>query len=235
MRAVLIGRAVPYARPGTLSAIDKRAVGDVAVDAGPQGLAGDEQGDRRVHGGPDKAVHCYAWQHYASWRAELPASALLQQPGAFGENFSVDGLEEASVCVADQWRIGTATFEVSQGRQPCWKLNERFGVADMSSRVQDSLRAGWYLRVLSAGRIRAGDEIIRLARPCPDWPLQRLLAAIRDRVCDAALLRDILELPLPASWRALFRARLDNGRAEDWSKRLHGRAAGQATSGNPRS
>lgn len=234
LRTVLIGKAVPYARPGTVSAIHKTAVaGSLAADT--QGLAGDEQGDRRVHGGPDKAVHCYAWPHYAAWRGELPAEArqpLLLQPGAFGENFSVEGVDEAGVCIADQLRIGTAVFEVSQGRQPCWKLNDRFGVADMSRRVQDSLRAGWYLRVLEPGRVGAGDEIVLLTRPYPDWPVQRLLQVIRDRICDQRELRDILALPLPESWRKLFGARLESGRAENWDKRLRGAVPPQAQSKN---
>ena len=221
LKAVLLGKAVPYGRPGARSAIDKCVVSG-RVEVGHEGLVGDEQGDRRVHGGPDKAVHCYAWSHYAAWRDEFPESPLLRQPGAFGENFSVEGIDEASVCIADRWRIGDAAFELSQGRQPCWKLNERFGVADMSSRVQQSLRAGWYLRVLSPGTVGAGDEIVRIARPWPDWTVARLLRVIRDRECDAGLLRQVLELPLPESWRKLFRVRLESGRSESWVRRLFG-------------
>ncbi|HRO58024.1 MAG TPA: MOSC domain-containing protein [Burkholderiaceae bacterium] len=221
LKAVLVGKAVPYARPGAFSAIDKQAVsGRVEVCA--EGLAGDEQGDRRVHGGPDKAVHCYAWSHYAGWRAELPGSPLWREPGAFGENFSVEGIDESSVSIAEQWRAGSAVFELSQGRQPCWKLNERFGVADMSKRVQDSLRAGWYLRVLSPGTVGAGDEIVRIACPWPEWTVERLLRIIRDRECEPALLRQVLELPLPASWLKLFRGRLESGQTESWAGRLFG-------------
>ena len=221
LKAVLIGKAVPYTRPGAFSAIDKQAVHG-RVEVGAEGLAGDEQGDRRVHGGPDKAVHCYAWAHYAVWREQIPGSALWQQPGAFGENFSVESLDESAVCIADQWRVGDAVFEVSQGRQPCWKLNERFGVADMSKRVQNSLRAGWYLRVLSPGAVGAGDEIVRVACLWPEWTVERLLRAIRDRDCDTVVLRQILELPLPESWHMLFRVRLESGRAESWTRRLFG-------------
>ena len=123
LRAVLTGRALPYTRAGSLSAIAKAPrSGPVAV--GLLGLAGDEQGDPRVHGGPDKAVHCYAWAQYAPWREELAgnatAQALLSEPGAFGENFSLDGIDESQVCLGDQWQVGSARFEVSQGRQPCW-------------------------------------------------------------------------------------------------------------------
>jgi Uncharacterized protein conserved in bacteria len=224
VRAVLIGRAVPYTRPGSCSAIDKRPVAGT-VQAEAEGLAGDEQGDRRVHGGPDKAVHVYPWAHYALWQAELDAPPLLQTPGAFGENLSVDALDETTVCLGDEWQIGSARFVVSQGRQPCWKLNDRFGVPDLARRVQDTGRTGWYLRVLAPGALRAGDAVRLLARPYPAWPLARIGALIRERVCAPAVLREVLALPLPPSWRKLFTQRLTHGQAESWEQRLWGSPA----------
>jgi MOSC domain-containing protein YiiM len=226
LRAVLAGKTRPYTRAGSLSAIDKRPLAG-AVEVGLLGLAGDEQGDARVHGGVDKAVHCYPWAHYEAWRRELPgasAAELLRQPGAFGENFSLDpGLDEGDVCLADRWAIGDAAlFELSQGRQPCWKLNERFGLPDMARRVQQGGRAGWYLRVLRPGAVRAGDAIHLVARPHPDWPLARLLRVIAERDCDPATLRQILALPLPDSWARLFRGRLQSGQVEPWSQRMEG-------------
>ena len=221
VRTVLVGPAVPYTRPGSLSGIDKQPVTGAATVAA-LGLVGDQQGDLRVHGGPDKAVHAYAWAHYAAWRAELPPNALLAQPGAFGENLSIDGADEASVCLGDQWQVGGVLLEVSQGRQPCWKLNDRFGVPDMARRVQDTGRTGWYLRVLRPGRLGVGDALQLRARPHPAWPLARLLAVIRDRVCEPALLRELLALQLTPSWRRLFEQRLAAGGAEDWTRRLQG-------------
>lgn len=223
VRAVLTGRALPYTRPGSRSAIAKAPhTGPVAVAT--LGLAGDEQGDLRVHGGPDKAVHCYAWAHYAQWLASLPPAAapLLQQPGAFGENLSLDGLDEHGACIGDRWQIGSAQFEVSQGRQPCWKLNDRLKVPDMARRVQDSGLAGWYLRVTQPGVLRAGDSVQLLARPHPDWSVARLLQLIAERSCDPAVLDAVLALPLPPSWRRLFARRRDEGHAEDWAGRLQG-------------
>ena len=198
--AVLRGSVQPLGR--TFSGIDKKPV------SGPQrvmslGLVGDSQADLRVHGGVDKAVHCYSWAHYSFWRQRLPGQALLQAPGAFGENLSVDGMDEHDVCIADRWRIGSVVFEVSQGRQPCFKLNLRFGVADMAAQVQESLRAGWYLRVLEPGELRAGDEIEVLERPYSEWTIARVLTIIRDRDVDPAVLNPLLGLPLPASWRRL--------------------------------
>lgn len=137
LNAVLTGKAVPFGRPDTLSAIGKHPV-DAAIAIGPAGLEGDEQADRRNHGGPDKAIHHYPFDHYAAWRGDLPAHCpLLESVGAFGENLSTLGLTEETVCIGDIFRIGTATVQVSQGRQPCWKLNHRFGVKDMARRCTD--------------------------------------------------------------------------------------------------
>lgn len=225
LRAVLTGKVQPTLRPGHQTAIAKApCAGPVDVDV--LGLAGDAQADTRVHGGPHKAVHCYPWSHYGHWRRVLPspvAQAVLAVPGAFGENFSlVPGLDEAKVCIGDRWAIGTACFEVSQGRQPCWKLDERFGTPGMATQVQRSTRAGWYLRVLEPGRVCAGDPIFQVDRPHPDWPLRRLLRVIADRNCEPAVLRQIMALPLPASWAKLFRGRLESGIVEDWSRRMEG-------------
>jgi MOSC domain-containing protein YiiM len=226
IRTLLTGHVQPYTRAGSRSAIDKQPRGG-PVDLGPLGLQGDEQGSPSVHGGPDKAVHCYAWQHYAPWRQALAGHALalerLDCPGAFGENFSLDGLDEQCVCIADQWRVGGAVLEVTQGRQPCWKLDDRFGVPGMALRVQDSLRAGWYLRVLEPGPVQAGNRVHLLARPHPHWSIARLLRAIATRDCTPATLQAILALPLPPSWRTLFTHRLETGCVEDWAPRLVGR------------
>src|SRR5690606_1145821 len=156
--AVLIGSAVPYTRPGSMSGIAKRPV-DATLDIGVSGLRGDEQGDLRVHGGPDKAVHHYPFDHYAAWRGELGAHALLDAAGAFGENFSTLGWTEQTVCIGDVVQAGTAVLEVSQGRQPCWKLNDRFDVPDMARRLQASGRTGWYYRVPEPGKVRVGDSL----------------------------------------------------------------------------
>lgn len=215
--AVLRGSVRPLGR--TLSGIGKTPVsGSQRVMS--LGLVGDSQADLRVHGGVDKAVHCYPWAHYSAWQQHLPGHALLQAPGAFGENLSVKGIDEHDVCIADHWRIGSVVFEVSQGRQPCFKLNLRFGVSDMAAQVQESLRAGWYLRVLEPGELRAGEEIEVLERPYSEWTIARVLTIIRDRDVDPAVLNPLLGLPLPASWRRLFERRLQSSQIEDWSRRM---------------
>lgn len=220
VEAVLVGRAVAFAR-GRPSAIAKTpCLGPVGV--GHTGLDGDEQGDTRFHGGPDKAVHAYAFEHYRPWANDLGPLPVLAAPGAFGENLSTLGVTEAGLCLGDRLRIGSSVFEISQARQPCWKLNERFGVPDMARRVQDTLRTGWYFRVLETGIVTAGDDIVLVARPHAAWPLARLMRLLYGSPPGPAALREALRLPLVPSWRQLIERRLETGMTEDWSTRIDG-------------
>lgn len=223
IRAVLIGTVQPLGN--TSSGIDKRPVaGPQRVES--QGLVGDRQADLRAHGGVDKALHCYAWSNHAHWQSCLPGHPLLAGPGAFGENLCIDGLDEHAVCIGDRWRVGSALLEVSQGRQPCFKLNLRFGVADMVHRVQDSLRAGWYLRVLQPGELSAGDRIELVACPFPGWTVARLLGVIRDRQTQPETIEPLLALPLTPAWRRMFERRLRTAQVEDWAPRMGTRDSG---------
>ncbi|MGL5998809.1 MAG: MOSC domain-containing protein [Pseudomonas proteolytica] len=218
---LLTGRVQPFTRPGSQSAIDKQPQqGQLKVST--LGLHGDEQGDLRVHGGVEKAIHHYPLEHYARWADELGAHPLLTQPGAFGENFSTTGWSEHDVCLGDRIRVGTALLEVSQGRMPCWKLSDRFAVANLALRVQQSGRTGWYYRVLEEGVVSAGDSLQRVERPFADWSLARLSAVLFDKRVDTPLLRECLALPLVPSWRRTLERRLEKGMTEDWGPRLQG-------------
>ena len=121
---------------------------------GPQtveklGIAGDGQADRKHHGGIDKAVLAYAASHYATWKDELKIEFIA---GGFGENLTIEVWDETSVCVGDQFRIGDVTLEVSQPRQPCWKLGRRWSEKTLPKQVIQNGRTGWYFRVLQTGR-----------------------------------------------------------------------------------
>lgn len=220
---LLTGAARPLGGTRHLSGIDKHPRTE-PVWLGSQGFMDDEQGDRKNHGGPDKAVHHYAFGHYPFWIERIGPHEVLQQPGAFGENLSSHGLTESDVCIGDVYRLGDAIVEVSQARQPCWKLNLRFQNHEMARLVQQSARTGWYYRILQEGNVAAGDDLILERRPQPAWSLARLLDALYRRTLDAALLQELAALDeLTEGWRSLFRRRLESGGVEDWSKRLDSR------------
>ena len=220
---LLTGPIAPLAGSAATSAIAKKPVAG-RLWMGPEGFAGDAQADRRVHGGPEKAVHHYPFDHYPAWRADLGGLALLRAPGAVGENISVTGLSEDGVAVGDIFRLGGALVQVSQGRQPCWKLNRRLGVPDMARRVQDTGRTGWYYRVLQPGQVAPSDDLELIDRLAPDWTLRRLWRAMYVDRLNRAELEAIAALDVLAEgWRRYAQRRLDSGRVEDWRPRLEGR------------
>jgi MOSC domain-containing protein YiiM len=164
------------------------------------------QGDVKHHGGPEKAIHHYALDHYAAWKAELGDQTAYNfaVPGAFGENFSTLGITEADVNIGDTYGVGTAVLQVSQARQPCWRLNVRFAVDDMALRVQTAGRTGWYYRVLKSGQAAAGERLELLDRPNLAWPLSRLLHYLYVDPLNREALGQIASLPfLSESWRTL--------------------------------
>ena len=196
--AVLCGQVRPFRGDDEPSAIGKLPVVH-AVAVGSMGLAGDEQADRTVHGGIDKAIHHYPADHYGWWRQHLGDTPLLDAPGAFGENISTTGLDETTVCLGDRFRLGTALVEVSQARQPCWKLDHRFGAKGVMAQVVKTRRTGWYYRVIEAGEVRAGEMLELVERPYPEWPLASLFGLLiggeaKDRPADLRALRDVAVL-----------------------------------------
>lgn len=154
------GSEEPADRPWVSGIYKDPVVGPVRL--GETNLEGDGQADLRVHGGPNRAALCYAAAHYARWAVELPEVAW--QPGMFGENFTVEGLEESTVCLGDVYRVGEARVQVSQLRGPCFKLERRIGRDDMVERVLATGRCGWYVRVLAPGMVEARQELVLEAR-----------------------------------------------------------------------
>lgn len=175
------------------------------------------------HGGPEKAVHHYPFDHYAKWKSEIGSHALLDRPGAFGENVSTTGLTEADVAIGDIFRLGHALVHVSQGRQPCWKLNERFADIRMARRVQVSGRTGWYYRVLEEGIVSPDDSLKLVERTNEYWTIHRVWHHFFVDTMNAGALRQIAELPaLAQKWQDHAAKRLGTGMVEDWSRRLDG-------------
>jgi MOSC domain-containing protein YiiM len=152
--------AVRRGRP-LMSSIGKQPVeGRVRVEG--VNVAGDQQADRRVHGGPDKAVYVYAREDAAWWEEQL-GRAL--PPGMFGENLTTEGVDVSGAVIGERWRIGTVELEVAQPRLPCAKLGTRFGDLTMVKRFAEASRPGGYCRIVTEGELGAGDEIERLSRP----------------------------------------------------------------------
>lgn len=176
IEAVCTGTARPFNGAET-SAIAKRPR-EGRVQVLGEGLAPDEQADRSVHGGPDMALHLYPLDHHDWWRGQIGEHPALDEPGGFGSNLAVTGLLEDDVHIGDRFRLGSALVEVSQPRQPCWKIEHRFGHKGMVAKIIATGRSGWYFRVIEPGEVAAGDSLERIAMGAADWSIARVLRAL---------------------------------------------------------
>ena len=172
-------------------------------------LDGDQQSDLSVHGGVDKAVYLYPGEHYSYWRTQLPGVDLPW--GAFGENFSTEGILEDQIRVGDRIRIGSVEFVVTQPRMPCFKLGIRFNRRDMVKRFLESKRTGFYLAVLREGEVESGDTIEFTEKQESGVTITEIVNLYSTDAHNQELLRRATELPaLPQSWKDYFRKRLWN-------------------------
>lgn len=165
------------------------------------GLAGDEQANKRYHGGPDKAVYSYPLGNYLLWAADLPAFAPRFVPGGMGENLVIQGLDEDDVCLGDIYRIGTARLQVSEPREPCNTLARMTGTTRVVKLMLRTRRCGWYNRVLEEGTLGAGDAVVLEARPNPGWTIRRIACMAAGAPADAADLAALQKLSgVSPSW-----------------------------------
>jgi MOSC domain-containing protein YiiM len=166
-------------------------------------LDGDGQADLTVHGGLDKAVYAYPFEHYDYWRSELPDMDLPL--GIFGENFTTTGLKEAEVNIGDRFRIGNLTLMVTQPRLPCYKLGIRFGRPDMVKRFLASRRTGFYFRVLQEGEVGVGDTLELVSRDDHHITVADITQLYVREEDNPDLLQRAAQLEaLPQSWRDYF-------------------------------
>lgn len=187
----------------------------------PTGFEADEQADLKVHGGLEKAVHHYAADHYADWENECGPSQGILQPGGFGENLSTYGLTEKNLCIGDVFQLGTATVQVSQGRQPCWKLNAHTGIEQIAYQFQKTARTGWYYRVLETGVVAVGDQIKLIDRPNPDASVEEVTRARLSSRTSPEIAARFASLPeLNQGWRDALQKKSTRGYVEDTSARL---------------
>jgi len=206
LESICTGTARPF-NGAELSAFVKRPR-EGLVQFLRDGLAPDEQADRRNHGGPDMAVHLYPLAHHDFWREQLGAIDLLDEPGAFGSNLAVHDLTESQVHIGDRFRLGTALLEVSQPRKPCWKIEHRFdshcNSKGMVARIVKTARCGWYYRVLEIGEAQAGDTLERVEMGDENWDIARASFALHAGKGSA---EDYAELAAMESLSAKERAR----------------------------
>ncbi|MBX3379059.1 MAG: MOSC domain-containing protein [Phycisphaeraceae bacterium] len=199
--SVQVGRIAPLGARGVPSGFVKSAVSG-PVNVAPLGLHGDEQADLTVHGGPDKAVYFYPSEHYPSWLKDVPRHEHVLHAGAFGENITTLGLDEQTVAIGDVFRIGSAEFQATQPRQPCFKLGLRFNDNSLGRIMLQTGRTGWYVRVLTPGTLQAGDEIEVLRRPNPRWTIARFNGFIFNKKATKAEIVEVAGLEgLAEVWR----------------------------------
>jgi MOSC domain-containing protein YiiM len=172
-------------------------------------LDGDRQADLSVHGGPEKAVYVYPAEHYQFWRNEFPNMELPWS--MFGENLTVEGLQEDTVNIGDQFRIGSARVVVTQPRMPCYKLGIKFKRDDILKRFLVSGRSGFYLAVLEEGEVEAGDPITLIKRNengVTVADITRLYTSDKHNL--SALRKAVAVEALPEGWREYFYERINS-------------------------
>ena len=206
---VFVGGITALPGSGRPSAIVKRPVAQpVAVTAG--GLAGDAQADTSVHGGPEKAVHCYPSAHYSMLAQRFPALRSALVPGVLGENLSVSGLTEADVHVGDEWRVGSVLLQVCQPRMPCWKIDARLGLDGVAAFIEAEGLTGWYCRVLELGEIQPEGEMGLSRRSASAMTLAHALRLCAEHRPDLDALRALAHTPgVSPQWATRLLKRAD--------------------------
>lgn len=165
-------------------------------------LVGDGQADLDNHGGIYRAILAYSLEHYPVWESELGRALPY---GSFGENFTIEGLDEETVCLGDVYTVGEARLQVSQPRQPCWKLARRNALKDLTARVEQKGWGGWYHQVLQTGYVEAGQPYQLIERPHPEYTIARINTFIREGMTDKPFLRALSAVSaLTPQWRTWF-------------------------------
>lgn len=168
-------------------------------EIGPEGLLDDRISDLSVHGGVDKAVYAYGTEDYAWWAGALGRDT---EPGLFGENLTVSGLDPSHAVIGERWQVGSTLLEVSEPRQPCSKLAAKMGDPRFVRTFAKALRLGAYLRVIEPGSLQAGDDIDVVARPGHGVTIELVgrVSFGRHELAEKALEADALS----GAWRELL-------------------------------
>lgn len=207
--SLFIGGIRPLPESGRPTGIYKQPAGG-PLELGPEGFVGDRQADRRVHGGPDKAVHLYPAAHYARLAERFPSVASQLVAGSIGENISTPDLDENDVRIGDIWRLGGARLQVCQPRSPCWKIDERYGCEGMAQFIAEQRLTGWYWRVVEAGRVEPGATLERVESDPDAYTLgeaMRLWQAHRPPLADLEKLA--AASGIAENWKQKIASRID--------------------------
>ncbi len=206
--SVNVGKPAPLGRGDQVvrSGIVKTPVTG-RVHVGRTNLDGDAQADLRVHGGPGKAVYAYPAEHYGTWASELGRDDLV--PGFFGENLTIEGIDEEDVLIGDRLRVGTALLEVSQPRIPCFKLGIRVGDPGFLRPFLRSGRSGFYLRVLEEGDLAEDDAVERVSRGEGGLSVREAVRLFAGGEDPGALSRAAATPALDDGWKLMLLKRAD--------------------------
>lgn len=203
------------------TAMEKKAVVN-SIELTNLGLMGDEQADKRVHGGPDRALCHYPREHYELWQKQYPELKSLFRASAFGENISTVGMTEESVHIGDVYQWGTAIIQVTQPRSPCFKLSGLTQQGDFALVMQESGKIGWLYRVIKAGTVSANDPLVLLNRGAISIA-ETVAIAFHQDYNEANTKRLLSTAGLSASWTATMIKRLQTKEIESFNGRLFGK------------
>lgn len=218
---VYIGKVREY-QDSKPSAIEKYLV-DGELKLTELGLEGDEQAEKIIHGGPDRALCHYPREHYLHWAREFPELSELFCAPAFGENLSTEGLTEKNVYIGDIFRWGNALIQVTQPRSPCYKLNYHFGINDMATLMQEAGYCGWLYRVVMAGNVSTESPLELVSRVSDVSVAEAIAIAWHMPFDDEQYHRLLSAAGLSASWTRTMQKRRLSGKIEDNSRRLWGK------------
>lgn len=208
IHAVFVGKPteVDYNGKKVLTGIYKNEVKGVVI-VNKLNLEGDQQADLKVHGGVNKAVYVYPSEYYDYWKTSRPD--LTFEAGIFGENLSSAGLDDALVCVGDEFQIGSVVFRVTNPRMPCFKLGIKMNDVKFVKEFLEAQKTGFYFKVLQEGKLQAGDTITQVNSDGHGLTIQEVVRIYHSEKTNKELLEKAVNSPnLPEDWRDFYRKRL---------------------------
>lgn len=195
--ALYAGKPVPFGPRGAPSSIRKTPHDSLTVYT--HGTAEDEQGNKKLHGGPEKVLHQFSLASYATLREHFPEVDFA--PGSIGENLIVPGMHDDAIYIGDVWQLGEVQLQVSAPRAPCNKISHRYGVKNLDRFIGSAGITGWYYRVITPGEIKVGDAVRRLSRETDTVSVQALMRCVYNKTDTESARRYTQLAVLDDEWR----------------------------------